>query len=147
MEINEYLIKFFQVAKGIEGVQLFPQTAELSNTEFRMLREICLEAEKGKNIISSELARKLGVTRSAVSQIVTKLEKQKIVRRTASDTDRKIAYVQLSDEARAIFEEQCKQANALIEKVVKDYGEDKMDQLLSMFADLEKSFLKFKNTL
>ncbi len=147
MEINEYLVKFFQVAKGIESVQLFPQTAELSSTEFRMLREICLEAEKGKNIISSELARRLGVTRSAVSQIVTKLERQKIVRRTASDTDRKIAYVQLSDEARAIFEEQCEQANIFIDKVVKDYGEQKMDQLMSMFADLEKSFHKFKNTL
>lgn len=147
MEINEYLVKFFQIAKGIESVQLFPQTAELSNTEFRMLREICLEAEKDKNIISSELARRLGVTRSAISQIVTKLEKQGIVRRTASDNDKKIAYIQLSDNARTIFEAQCEQANALIEKVVNDYGEKRMDQLLTMFSDLAASFRKFKDTL
>lgn len=147
MEINEYLVKFFQVAKGMESVQLFPQSAEFSNTEFRMLREICLEAEKGKSIISSELARRLGVTRSAVSQIVTKLERQGVVCRIASDTDRKIAYVKLSDSARAVFEEQCKQANMLIEKVVADYGEEKMDRLMAMFADLEKSFLKFKDEI
>lgn len=147
MEINEYLVKFFQISKGIESVQLFPQTAEFSNTEFRMLREICLEAEKGKCIISSELARRLGVTRSAVSQIVTKLEKQGVVCRKASDTDHKIAYVQLSASARAVFEEQCEQANAFIEKVVADYGADKMDTLLSMFFELEKSFHKYENTL
>ena len=111
MEINEYLVSFFNIVREIESINMFEQKSKLSGTEFRMLREIILEREKGKDIISSELSRRLGITRSAVSQIVTKLEKKNIVKRTASDTDRKIAYVRLSDHALALFSEQCEQGH------------------------------------
>ncbi len=140
MEINEYLVKFFQIEKELEDVELFAQKSKLSDTEFRMIREILLEREKGKDIISSELARRLGITRSAVSQIVTKLEKQGIVRRTASDTDRKIAYVRLSDHAIAVFEEQCAYANGIIEEVVAEFGVDKMDELIASCKALSRTF-------
>lgn len=140
MEINEYLVKYFQIVRNIEGIELFSQTAKFSGTEFRMLREILLEGEKGKKIISSELARRLGVTRSAVSQIVTKLEKQGIVKRVDSDVDRKIAYIQLSDRSVAVFEEQCRQANEVIEQVVERFGAEKMDALISSCEELAVTF-------
>ena len=79
MEINEYLIKCFQLMRSMENIDFFAGAHELSRTEFRLLREVILEEEKGKNIISSELARRLGITRSAVSQIVTKMEKDGVV--------------------------------------------------------------------
>ena len=129
MEINEYLVSFFNIVREIESINMFEQKSKLSGTEFRMLREIILEREKGKDIISSELSRRLGITRSAVSQIVTKLEKKNIVKRTASDTDRKIAYVRLSDHA-----------NRVISQVVQIYGEDKMNELVAACKELSRVF-------
>ena len=83
MEINEYLIKSFELMRSLENIDFFDGVTNLSRTEFHLLREVILEAEKGKNIISSELARRLGITRSAVSQIVTKMEQRGIVKRVA----------------------------------------------------------------
>ena len=140
MELNEDLVSFFQIVREMETGELFEHKSKLSGTEFRMLREILLEGEKGKCIISSELARRLGITRSAVSQIVTKLEKQNIVQRTASDTDRKIAYIKLSPRAVEVFEEQCRHPNRVIEKVVRIYGEEKMDELIASCKELSRVF-------
>lgn len=135
MEINEHLIKFIQITKEMEGLDLFADAAKLSRTEFRMIREILIEREKGKDIISSELARRLGITRSAVSQVVTKLEERNIVMRTAALNDKKSAYVRLTEHSLAVFDEQCAQANAIMESVSKTLGEKKLNELVKLYRE------------
>lgn len=142
MEINEYLIKCFQLMRNMENIDFFAGVHELSRTEFRLLREVILEAEKGKSIISSELARRLGITRSAVSQLVTKMEKDGIVNRVASPTDRKIAYIRLSENSRVVFEEQCRKANATMERIVAEVGEDKVRDFFNLYDEFSKSIDK-----
>lgn len=147
MEINEYLVKLFNVIKDVESLDLFAFGARFSKTEFRLLREVVLEGEKGKRIISSELSKRLGVTRSAVSQIVTKFENENVLKRVASPTDRKIAYIELSDEAYAVFEEQCKQANKLMDEVAKRYGKDRLQQLIDDYDAFVRVFSSAKKEL
>lgn len=147
MELNEYLLRIFKIVKDMEDLNLFSDAAKLSKTEFRLVREIILEGERGRNIISSELARRLGITRSAVSQIVTKLEAQDVVKRTASPTDRKIAYVCLSDRANALFEEQCRQANEIMELIVADLGEKKMAKLFDAYDEFALAFCRARKRL
>ena len=142
MEINEYLFKIIRIAKTAEEINFFPASAKLSQTEFRLLREVLMEQEKGKEIISSELARRLGITRSAVSQIVTKMEKNGIVKRVDSPVDKKFAYVHLTDDTRAVFEAQCEQANATMEKITAAYGEEKLRKLLKQFDEFMETFKK-----
>ena len=144
MEINEYLVKLFQTIKEMEELNLFADTAKLSKTEFRLIREILLEREKGKGIISSELARRLGITRSAISQVVTKLEGQGIVKRTPSPTDRKIAYIELSERSMGVFEDQCVNANKIIEQVVDELGEEKMQTLISAYDEFLEAFSRVR---
>ena len=138
MEINEYLIKSFELMRSLENVDFFAGVSNLSRTAFHLLREVILEAEKGKNIISSELARRLGITRSAVSQIVTKMEQRGIVNRVSSPTDRKIAYICLSESSMAVFEEQCKHANETMKRIVELYGEDKIRTFFNEYVELRK---------
>ena len=138
MEINEYLVKFFQMVRDMENMDFFAGVAKLSRTEFRLLREVVMEEEKGRSIISSELARRLGITRSAVSQIVTKMEQRGIVNRVASPTDRKIAYICLSEQSMAVFEEQCKRANETMQRIVDIYGEDKIKTFFAEYDALRK---------
>ena len=147
METNEYLIKLIQAAKEMESLELFADRAKLSKTEFRMLREIAIEREKGKDIISSELARRLGVTRSAISQIVVKMEARGIVERAASPVDKKIAYVRLSEQATAFFMEQCRVVNELITRVVGEFGADKMDALLASYQEFCAVLAKVKKDM
>ena len=138
MEINEYLVKFFQMVRDMENMDFFAGVAKLSRTEFRLLREVVMEEEKGRSIISSELARRLGITRSAVSQIVTKMEQRGIVKRVASPTDRKIAYICLSESTMVVFEEQCRHANETMQRIVDIYGEDKIRIFFEEYDALRK---------
>ena len=142
MEINEYLVKSFQLMRNMENIDFFAGAHKLSRTEFRLLREVILEAEKGKNIISSELARRLGITRSAVSQVVTKMEKEGIVSRVDSPTDRKIAYICLSKNARDVFEEQCKEANATMERIIAEAGEARVKAFFDLYDEFNKAIEK-----
>lgn len=142
MEINEYLVKFFQVVRDMENMDFFAGVARLSRTEFRLLREVIMEEEKGRSIISSELARRLGITRSAISQIVTKLELKGIVKRIDSPTDRKIAYIRLSENTISVFEDQCKEANAIMARVVELLGDDKMKAFFAQYEELSTAINK-----
>ncbi len=142
MEINKYLIKLIEAAKGLEGMDFFMGKASLSKTEFRLLQEVVMEQEKGNDIISSELARRLGITRSAVSQIVTKLEEKDIVKRTAAQYDRKIAYIRLSDHARTMFSQQCMRANAAMEELETQFGKKRLERFIAEYDELSKAFCK-----
>ena len=145
MEINSYLLQLFQVVKDSSSKNLFEgATSALSKTEFRLLREVVYEQEKGKEIISSELARRLGITRSAISQIVGKLEERGIVERASSPTDRKIAYVRLSERSRAFYENQCRRVNAIMELVEQDLGAEKLEGLISSLRDLSDAINRAK---
>lgn len=140
MEINKYFVRMLQSIKTLDGIDFFMGKAKLSQTEFRLILEVILEREKGRDIISSELARRLGITRSAVSQIVTKLEERDIVKRVASPTDRKIAYVQLSDSAISIFNEQLSHLNQVMDSVLQEYGEERLQSLLQEYDEFAKAF-------
>ncbi len=143
-ETNEYLTQFMQILRKIENLDLFAATAKFSKTEFRILREIVTENERGNQIISSELARRIGVTRSAVSQIVNKMEKEGVIKRAFSPDNKKIAYVQLSERTRGVYEEQCKQANEYISKIISAYGKEKWESFLSECRELSEVYENLK---
>ncbi len=130
IEINEYLLKLFHLVKDLGDIDFFWGKAKLSRTEFRILWEVANEQCEGRDIISSELARRIGITRSAVSQIVAKLEKNGIVKRVGSEYDRKIAYIRLTDEAVETFVQQANEANEFAERVLAEFGKERLDKLL-----------------
>lgn len=143
MEINDYLIQFFEIVQELETVKLFPEMSKFTPTEFRILREVILEEKKGKHIISSELARRVGVTRSAVSQIVTKLEQKGIVKREDAPDDRKIAYIVVSDGISSLFDKEYETVNATMERIVETFGREKMDAMMGLcreFVSIVKNF-------
>lgn len=146
MEKNEYVMQFSQIMREVEGLDLFA-TCKLTRTEFRILREIIHENEKGKDIISSELARRIGVTRSAISQIVGKMEKQGTLKRVSAPNDKKIAYVRLSERTLEVYEEQCSQAGDLLSKIVDVYGKDKMESFISSCNELTEVYRKVKKEI
>lgn len=144
MESERYLKKLISLAKFMERLDTVPANVNLSQTEFRLLREIVVEREAGKQIISSELARRLNLTRSAISQIVTKLEERGIVKRTPSSTDRKIFYVVLTESSILELKRQCNEATAFFKKVVGEFGKEKADLLIGLCEEFASVFEKVR---
>ena len=140
MESGKYLNKLILTVKFLEGLDMMPANVNLTQTEFRLIREIVMEREAGKQIISSEIARRLNITRSAVSQLVTKLEKRGIVERTPSPTDKKIYYIVLSEASLNVFRQQCEEANKLMNRVVEVFGKEKADQLIELYEEFAAIF-------
>ena len=77
--------------------------------------------------------------------MVNKLEKGGIVRRQADEIDRKIAYILMTDEAEQICKEELNKWSDGIERIVEEFGEEKMEQLLVLideFATVAKKVKK-----
>lgn len=135
---EEYLLKIFSIMKMMENITLMDRKTCLNDSELRMLGEIFAAKREGKRLISTQLADRLNVTRSAVSQMVNKLEKGGIVKRVADDVDRKIAYIELSEIAQEKYEQAKNQACGELGEIISAFGVAKFEKL----CDLAESFTK-----
>ncbi len=138
MVSSEYLKKVFRMSKRMESLSLGGFRSRFNNSEMRMIEEILLAGEAGERVISTQLARSLEVTRSAVSQMVNKLANEGIVQRVPDKVDRKIAYIELTDEALEIYRKERKAYCATLDKVIDRMGKEnfeKMSELIEQFCD------------
>ena len=142
---NEYLFKVFQLMKRREGLVVTDRKTHFNNTEMRMISELLAARYEGRRLISSQLAKMIGVTRSAVSQIVNKLEEEGVIVRIPSDKDKKIAYVELTDKTLETYREDIATCTAFVGSLVKELVEDnfeKMCVLFNAFIDLAEAKIK-----
>lgn len=109
--------------------------SKLNRTELRLLSEIVAAQYEGERVISTQLAKRLGVTRSAVSQMVANLEEEGIVRRVPSPTDKKIAYIEIAEGALEEYGEELDSALSLLGDAVEEFGEEKFNQMCGLFRE------------
>ena len=131
MEGSNLMQEMYAIGKRLEELKIFHRAMPFNNTEMRMMREIIAAKERGSRVISSGLAKLLGITRSAVSQMVKKLESKGVVRRVPDSRDKKIAYIELSDKARSIYEESRARVNGLLERIVAKLGAEKVEHFIT----------------
>ena len=105
----------------------------------RMLEEIVAADKKGERLISTELADKVGVTRSAISQMVNRLSAKGLVKRVPDDVDRKIAYIVLDGKAKEMYLAQRKKMGEVVNKVINDFGVDKANQMIKLVEEFSDS--------
>lgn len=147
MQKNEkYLNALFALLKKRDNVIISDRKTHYNDTEIRLLTEVIMAKERGERLISTQIAKILGVTRSAISQVVNRLEKEGIVRRVADDVDRKIAYVEVTDGTLALYEEDKKVCLNFIARVVNKVGEDKFDTLCTLFDEFMDAVEEEKKT-
>ena len=131
MEGSNLMQEIYAIGKRLEELKIFHRAMPFNNTEMQMMREIIAAKERGSRVISSGLAKLLGITRSAVSQMVNKLESKGVVRRVPDSRDKKIAYIELSDKARSIYEESRARVNGLWERIVAKMGAEKVEHFIA----------------
>lgn len=130
-----YLDKIFRILKMRENVKVIDKNSRFNQTELRLLGEIVAGRYEGKRYISTQLAQKLGITRSAVSQIVNNLEKANVVKRVADDVDRKIAYIEITDDFSGLFAEDLQKAIHFVGVIVDKMGEDRFFEMCELFEE------------
>ena len=131
-ENKEYLRKIFVMFREIEVSVSAQRHEKYNNTEVRLMNEIVYTTGMGERVISTQLASRLGITRSAVSQIVAKLEGEGVLRRVPDEVDRKIAYVELSERSMGTYRALIRDYTDFVGKVVAYMGVSKMDKMLTL---------------
>ena len=137
-----YLGKIQAMTRKLQNVVFVKGKKSFNNSELRMLEEIVAADKKGERLISTQLADKVGVTRSAISQMVTRLSEKGLVQRVPDDVDRKIAYIELTGNAKELYNAQRKRMGEVVAKVVADFGADKANQMLKLVDEFCDSVYK-----
>ena len=139
---EEYLSKVFQMLKKREDITITDKKTHFNNTEIRMIGELLAARYENRRLISTQIAKLLGVTRSAISQIVNRLELRGVVKRVADENDKKIAYIELSDGILEEYREDLDSCLDFVGAIVEEFGEDnfnKMCELFDSFVELVKT--------
>ena len=131
-ENKEYLHKIFEMFRAVEYTINVQRHERYNNTEIRLVNEIVYAASKGERLISTQLANRLGITRSAVSQMVAKLEKDGALRRVADEVDKKIAYIEVTEAVAATYREIVEEYSNFVGRVIAHMGVNKMDKFLAL---------------
>lgn len=132
---EKYLNDIFTLMKQMNGLTIADKETRFNHTEMRLLGEIMASRYVGKRLISTQLADLLGLTRSAISQIVNRLEAQGIVKRVADDVDRKIAYIEITEEALKTYGDDLQICVEFMGRVVKKFGVDKFNTMCASFEE------------
>lgn len=132
---EKYLNDIFTIMKSMDNLTVADKKTRFNSTEIRMIGEILAARYVGKRLISTQLAQLLGITRSAVSQIVNRLEAQGVVKRVADEVDRKIAYVEITEEILEAYGEDLKVYANFAGRVVKKFGVEKFNRMCEDFQE------------
>ncbi len=130
---EKYLYDIFTMLKKMECLVLADKETQLTNTEIRLISEILAAKYVGKRLISTQLAKLLGVTRSAVSQIVNRLESEGILRRVPDAIDKKIAYIEVTGETLDTYSADLQTGINFLDRVVQKMGEKDFIHMCALF--------------
>ena len=132
MDNNEVMQEIYSICKKFEEMRLFSNKVPFNSSELQLLKQVVLARATGKRLISSEIARRLGITRSAVSPMVNKLEAKNVVRRVPDDVDRKIAYIELSGNSDEYYERLRRDTEIFLAKLIEKIGERDMTEFIRL---------------
>ncbi len=130
---EEYLAKLFSLLRQRENIVISDKKGHFNNTELRLINEVLSAKYENRRLISTQIAKRLGITRSAVSQIVNRLEERNVVKRVPDDVDRKIAYVEISEGVLDIYGEDMENVLAFVGNLVNEFGEEKYNCMCELF--------------
>ena len=128
-------LRIFDMIKRRENIVVTNKETCFSETEIRIMSELYLARRENRRIIASEIARRVGLTRAAVSQIVQKLEKEGMIERSPAGKDKKSWYVNLTKQSINAYRRDEAIVTEFIGTTVEKFGEDKFELLYNLYTD------------
>ena len=102
---------------------------DLSASQYFILQLLAVE----ERYTSSEIAGALDVTLSAVTNLSNKLVGKGYVKRVPSETDRRSAYLQLTEQGREVFSQMLERYRELTDGIWSDFSEQEVDLLIASY--------------
>lgn len=108
----------------------------ISCSELSILKALCESEKENKKMNVTELAVLLKMSKSAVSQLVSKLEKKGFVKRKINLFDKKINYISICDEARIGYEHNQEKYSEVVKQVAEEMGVEDSKELSRLLKKL-----------
>ena len=141
---EQYLNAMFHLLRKRDRIEFSLKKTHFNTTEIRLIGEILAAKKEGRRLISTQLATLLGVTRSAISQIVNNLEAAGVVKRVADDVDRKIAYIEFTEAMMETYRGDVELCANFIGLLVEEFGEEKFETMCDLFDEFMDLIVKHK---
>lgn len=109
---------------------------DVNCSELSLLKVLYDGETKDKKMNVTEIASSLKISKSATSQLVSKLDKKGFVKRKINLFDKKINYITLTSNAKKWYEESTEKYNSIVEKVAENMGEEDSKELSRLLEKL-----------
>jgi DNA-binding MarR family transcriptional regulator len=137
-----------EINRGIQVMRVLKQLREGIHLHMhRGFKDMNLTAPQGmligilvhqKNIKISDLSEKLGLSNSTVSGIIDRLENQNMVERTRSSEDRRVVYVNITENFRKNFHDHFKKTEEIFQNILSKATEEELNKIMEGMETLQK---------
>ncbi len=115
---------------------------DINCSELKVLGVLYDFQKEESKINVTELANILKITKSAASQLITKLEKKGLVKRNLNLFDKKINYISINKEAIETYEKKRKEYEEVVDNVVTKMGDNDCKELSRLLNKLSNIIYK-----
>lgn len=136
--ISENIFDYMLKMKKLNLFELV--VSDISQAEFMMLKLIKNCAKSGP-VTVSVLGERLDISKSAVSQMLNALEDRGLARRFATRDDRRVSYVELTQEGQEILKKVFSRMNQMGSEILSEMGEEDIQTMIRL---LEKMYFLAK---
>lgn len=124
---NLQIKQSFMDFKKALGINHFSK--ELSETEFKLISLVSDAYDNNENINLITISNELNITRSAVTQLVKKLEEKGYVERYMLNTNKKEIYLKVGNKAISQYNNIMEKISYFFEKLYAEVGQEGMDDI------------------
>ena len=83
-------------------------------------------------LTATELGERTNLLKSQINHILTNMEQRGLIQRTRSTTDKRVVYVQLSEEGRRVYAREHAGVMEILNAVYEEFGSEKTRELTTM---------------
>ena len=105
---------------------------------FTMLYSLRYRA--GQHTTMSELSDRLGITKQQLTKLVNDFEENGYVRRTRSEENRRMIYVEITEEGNSCLDEMIAEIKTEIKKTLTSFSDEDMDKIIECTEVLSDIF-------
>ena len=123
----------------------------MPNREFMLLKTIkylknneCNDDYSSKGVKASDLSKFLSITKPAISKLINTLEEKGYVERITDKSDRRVVYINITENGEKILEEETKMFEEFTQKIVAKMGEGDTDEMIRLFKKMYDAIVEIE---
>lgn len=136
--VDRYVDLSFKVNKMGEMIVIHELDDALTLEQNAVLRYI----RQYQPCTSSALSKSFYVEKSAVTAIINRLEKKGFIQRLRSDEDRRVVYLQLTEEGERFHQECSERVNQMLSKIIAQFDTEEIESFMGTYEKLKNSLEK-----